>query len=205
MAHNKRELTSTGGGGNTQFDFTPLEEEVIQLIKLRDSVDGVANAQKFGVPHKRTYNEANKSTPSVTQLPNFEDFDEPTEALAPDTSVDLELNPDERGNHRQIPQSKGQKSVKLIEKQIDVQQKFYESVKGFIKIQNERSADMVLNQKKIYRAIDRLADCQKRNNEIFQEQLAEQKRHNDKMERYALQKNQMKKQILEIEINKTEL
>lgn len=57
----------------------------------------------------------------------------------------------------------------------------------------------------MYRAIDRLSDRQKNINEILRQGLEENKRHNERMEYLALEKNKIKKRILEIELKKAEL
>lgn len=183
-----------------------MEEEVIQLICLRDSVDGVANTHKFGVPRKRTHNDASSGN-SCTSIPNLElvnaSLEIPLSELSED-NPELPL-PNETPNQAEVPQSKGPKTLKLLEKQINIQKKLCDNIEIFIKTQNERYVEMIFNQKKIYRAIDRLADRQKTSNEILQQRLAEDKRHNERMEHVALEKNKMKMQLLEIELNKAEL
>lgn len=53
-----------------------MEEEVIQLVCLRDSVDGLTNVRKFGVPSKRTYNEINNVDLTIeTTAPNTDEMD----------------------------------------------------------------------------------------------------------------------------------
>lgn len=204
LAHNKREFKTSGGGVNNQVVFTRLEEVVIRLVCLRDCVDGVANTKNFGVPRKRTFTEAN-----IENLVDENSLESLTAEI--DESVSL-LNDGNEVETADIeietltaPRTKGPKTLQLLEKQINIQQKLYDDFALFMKNNDERSEEANANQKKIYRAIDTLCERQKQTNVILQAQLIENKRHNERMEHLALDKNKTKMRILEIELRKAEL
>lgn len=146
-----------------------MEEEVIQLVCLRDSVDGLTNVRKFGVPSKRTYNEINNVDLTIeTTAPNTDEMDALQSSKLSDDTLEGE-RATEIGRQTEVSQIKGPNSLKLLEKQINIQQQLYESISNFIKNQNERFEELNANQKKMYRAIDRLSDRQKNINEILRQ------------------------------------
>ena len=157
MAHNKREL-KTGGGINTQVVFTRQDEEVIQLVSLRDAVDRLTNVNKFGVPRKRTIYGANKENVEIENLPTGDELiDSPSAIFNNDLEIDRNMK-----TNTEVSQIKGPKQLKLLEKQINIQQKLYNNINKFSDTQYKQWEELNSNQRKIYRAVEKLNEAQKK-------------------------------------------
>ncbi|XP_055852449.1 uncharacterized protein LOC129916482 [Episyrphus balteatus] len=50
IADNPRNKKATGGGQFKEFKFSQLEETIIRICAMRDSVEGCQNATTFGLP-----------------------------------------------------------------------------------------------------------------------------------------------------------
>lgn len=179
-----------------------MEEEVIELVCLRDCVEGVAKANKFGVPRKRHFNSDDAKCQNTTSESNVLTNNDTEEPLLPEEDAETQIYDSIGMESSTEVENRGPKQFILLQKQINIQENFAKDIKEFIKTQKDKFEEGNLNQKKIYRALDKISDHQKAIKQSMDDLLQENKRHHLKMEQLGLEKNKLKQQLLEIELRK---
>ncbi|XP_055837669.1 uncharacterized protein LOC129906061 [Episyrphus balteatus] len=194
LSQNKRLLNATGGGPYEQVNFSPLEEDVIQLLCLRDCVDGIPQTQAFGMPKKRRLGAtfvASSVTPPVCSLQNS--FSE--EAGLTIEVLDESFGIVEKENDTNIPNisnptpkpkpttnTKPPTQTKLLEDQIGLQKNLYEKVTDIMTENLKLHQELDSKMEKISLSLQRLERHEEKKNNILQSFLQENVRHNFKIE-----------------------
>ncbi|XP_017469004.1 PREDICTED: uncharacterized protein LOC108371995 [Rhagoletis zephyria] len=212
LAHNNRELHATGGGENSEIPLTS-REEVATLVCLNDCVGGIRSSKQFGVPQGINYDDAAPSTSrNVPQMRASATRDVPQERISEDTSPPTRRDYDGIEAHEDVNiendqnisnqrRKKRPEQFDLLEKQIGVQERLYEKVSESVENQQEYFQHMRDHLKRLNRSVERPGDQKKKNTEILQNTLEEIKRHNAVMEKAAIEKLRLKRELLNIELN----
>ncbi|XP_065091026.1 uncharacterized protein LOC135711979 [Ochlerotatus camptorhynchus] len=174
LAHNRREQRATGGGPNKIV--ASLEERVVALTGLTAAVDGIEDSIAFGAPAAAHENNSGVANCSFV---GHDPVDELSE-------VELQQEPIRR-------RQPGQRSLRLLETQVEQQQNFHQDLLGVLKIQAKKLDDMAHYNKQISKRMTEIQAAQA-------QQLQEQRRHNLEMEKIHLEKLKTKKEILALKL-----
>ncbi|XP_055376992.1 uncharacterized protein LOC129609129 [Condylostylus longicornis] len=200
LSGQKKINMSSESGPNRKVFFSHLEEEVIELASLRDSMQAINQFQTIEFPtneeddsmifvknepventYNKSYNIENDNN-DIFVLPSLND-----------DVIQSEWEPRIYGTNR--------KYQYLLQKQVDCQKKFYETVSSALSKQNNSWQD---NNpcKMIYASLRRIQGEHKVRNQILQEQLNEIIRHNKCVEELSEKKHKIKVKILELKLQK---
>ncbi|XP_055902905.1 uncharacterized protein LOC129939063 isoform X2 [Eupeodes corollae] len=185
----------TAGEESEEQFVTSLEEEVIQLVGLRNSVEVVPQTRSFGVPTKRKFEEpetiSTESIPPISPLPNIE-----AEVFNNDNDVSQEQEDDSSRNLSEISTSKkkntGQTKTQsqLLEDLIGIQKTLNDKVSVALIKNTKQTQNLNTKIEKIFVSLDRLGEHEARRNDILQSLLDETRRHNRRMEKLVVDKEQ---------------
>lgn len=202
LAAQTKEAKSTGGGPNKKIGFTPLEEEVADLLNVRSSMTGLPATFSFGAPAglsnspQSVEREVAEETPEpnaeevVFQDENHNTIDSPTQTTQPDEARGRKrrlIEIDQTGND-----IKG-KTMKLVEQQTALQKKFNDELIPLLTAASE-------NIKDVRRTMDKIYKEKKAQTSIMQAHLQETMRHNKEMKEIAMKKVLLKEKILELQL-----
>ncbi|XP_053960583.1 uncharacterized protein LOC128864849 [Anastrepha ludens] len=170
LAHNKREQQSTGGGANRELLLLLLEEDVAALVGLNECVGGIQNTKQFGAP-RRTM-QRNEDAIDVTPSTSKRTREE---NISPNFADVIEATFDIEDIENE-PMTEG----------IDAQEGHFKNVnEGLIKLN---------------KSVERLGDYRKKTKEIMKDFLEEAKILNQAMEKNAVEKLKVKKELLSLEL-----
>lgn len=196
---NQKEVNATGGGPNRLYTFSALEETVIELTSISKQVSGIKHSRAFGLPATST-STIGPSTDTIAQLADdcFEaentEVDNNIEDGADESITDCILVPvstKKRENKREIQNP----TNTLLSQQIKIQEELKNEFCNFFSSYKDSANTTESSFKKIYRALDKIADYQK-------ESLQEQRRHNAVVAKLARDKLELKQKILELELQR---
>lgn len=206
LAAQTKEVKSTGGGPNKTIVFTPLEEEVADLLNLRSSMTGMPATFSFGAPTASSNDsqtlelEVAEDTPDPNaEVVVFQDENHNTiESPKPTTSLE-----EARGRKRRfiesdqtVQQLKG-KTMKLVEQQTTIQKKFNDELIPLLVAASESIKD-------IRRTVDKIYKEKKTQTSLMQAHLEETIRHNKEIEQISIKKALLKEKILELQLKTVE-
>lgn len=159
-----------------------MEEQVVGLAGLAAAVEGIGDSIAFGAPLVLHGNDDDHGLENHTEADADEDDEE---NLPPeDTSPIIPIRRKRRT----------QSSLDLLETQVKQQRQFHQDVLGALRTQNKNLDNLAYYGRQISK---RLTESQ-----VMQaDQLREQRRHNLELEKIALEKLKVKREILAIQLS----
>lgn len=204
-AQNLKISKGTGGGPNMEVNFSANEYAIYNLIGMKESVEGVAKT--FGLGSSSASKPAKENVP-IASVDNTSGLGSSNGGIEEHVSpallelliVDSVVEGNDRESERESPQKPPAKKVKKnSQSELPRNVSHSEVLAEEITIQKKMLKTMIdtqQNTKKLYRAIDRLA-------EIKKDELKEQKRHNLVMEKLRISevedKIERNRRLLELE------
>lgn len=227
MSQNKRQQKSTGGGPNKEYKFSALEETIIRICALEESVEGCPDALAFGlsscskkrktdcnpnqIVDSENYPNSSSVSRSVEVLKDKSFDDNVMFAMIMNATEPKEQNIETNDSHHMNSENrtstprltkKPQKGITCdvaLEREIEIQQQLCNKVEEAVEAMKRHEKEMEYQSKKICRSIDKISEFQKK-------MLDETSRHNLEMEAMRMQeikaKLEFQKRLLEIEEEK---
>ncbi|XP_055913460.1 uncharacterized protein LOC129947048 [Eupeodes corollae] len=228
MSENIKNKKATGGGQFKEHKFSRLEETIIRICSMKDSIEGCRNASSFGLPScskkRKMGNQDKENVPSLqASLECVLDFDE-SHSKSPVDRQQIEPEPQPVADDimNSSKSSKKRKSFnttnpEYLEQELSSQKEICTKIGKAVDFLESHQEEFSQKVQKIYRSIDRLYDQQKlmlkemcRHNiqleQQKQQKFEEIKRHNNKMENLRLKeiesKIKFKEDLIQIEEEK---
>ncbi|XP_055907590.1 uncharacterized protein LOC129947817 [Eupeodes corollae] len=226
MSENLKMKHGTGGGPFREYKFSALDEAIIKLCGMTQSVEGSSGSRRFGLPScSKRHNEnqdADKenlsvSPPKKNKASETIPIDDELELLmsVADDSRQINSNMSDSSSHKTKPIPRSSKEAtetkrtcEFLERELELHRELCDKVGRVIEKFDEEKEnnqhqrnEIKISLKKIYHSIDRLCDHQKL-------ALEEQKRSNFEMEKLRRReieaKFDFKQKLLAIEEAKLE-
>ncbi|XP_055910557.1 uncharacterized protein LOC129944924 [Eupeodes corollae] len=174
---NKMHQKGTGGGPNKTQKFSPSEEDIFQLVGMKEAVEGVGSSLSFGLARPQNdIQSAKQCEYDATLHPNevecveaVDDFLFETELMQEDNSVQPTPTTSQAAKKRKMSTND------IIVEELQTQKILCNKVTEGVSVMRDHNTEVQCGIKKMYRSLDRLGDINK-------ELLKEQQRHNKEME-----------------------
>ncbi|XP_065089351.1 uncharacterized protein LOC135710644 [Ochlerotatus camptorhynchus] len=178
LAHNRREQAATGGGPSKLIELTPLEERVVVIGGLAPTVEGIEESLSFGYGQDSGSGQSTRDNDAT---------DENSENQIPEAEYE--------DNEAPAPKKRKTSMHTLLETQVNNQTKFQDAMNNAFGSFDKKSADLAYYSRQISKRLTEM-------HQTMKQTLQENMRHNLEMERITLEKLQVKKRFLEIELNR---
>lgn len=216
IADNRKELRETGGGPNNMVLLTDIEERVAILSNLYAAVDGNTKTSSFGAPSPDVTPTTSSSFTPSTQTPstsrsrkrssynlgivyfNDDQSDEEEVDDVAAAAADKENGHSTPSGPAQLParkRARNSETLALLERQLNSQDNFNSKLDGNMEKLSSSVKDFAYYQKQLNKSMQNIE-------KLKVAELNEFKRHNLAMEKVALEKLKVKKQILELELRR---
>lgn len=197
MVLQKKENTSTGGGPNKKILFSPLEEDVIDLISLRQCATGLENSFSFGL---------SSNTPLCELEPHDDaNADENGNVVIDDTGRREEQEENTVRRKRRLETSETSddfrnKTFKLVENQTVAQTQFNEQIVTAVETLSSSMDKSHASVKEMHNTLYKIYKEQQSSNTLMKKYLEETLRHNKEVESLIMKKLILKQKILEMQV-----
>lgn len=201
-------LKGTGGGPYKQSHFSPLEEEVIEMVNLQNAVSGSSGGKKFGKrPSHVADIESGEDVPTISAIEEMEtnisdqeleDYVEPHN-IQHEHNMSASISDLPRRRRHRAPQNSTQQASKesLLNMQVDIQKKTCDALEKATT--DATLKDVLIELQQMRRIMDISNNLLEESNLIKQKKLDEQKKQNLQNNRFKYEELNLLKRKLEIE------
>lgn len=181
-AENYRYREGTGGGPPKKSRLSSTEEAIYEIVKMKQSVEGVEGSNTFGAP-----------------LSSSENGNETVNIVNNDIEIDEDPSPHTSNAQKSLKTPKKSESTsKLIEAEVKNQIKLNEKISELVDIIKEDKQETKSMMKRMVRSLEKIGD-------VKAKKLKQIERHHAEMEKYRrsevenkLEKNNKMMEIEEI-------